>query len=187
MSADDQRREDQRRPIADAEIGEQHPGHEGAHHVLRAMGEIDDVEKAEDDGQPKAQHGVKRAVDQPEQELAVKARRRDAEHCRHEDAPDHLRCARHLPQVGYLTSGQLPSVERAEGLLGRDGGAAACNSPTAPSTPRASSPRRDTWRGYGGRRRGPRPCRTADPPMGISFILAMTASASLAFRPPSPP
>ena len=40
-------REDQRPPIADAQVIQQHPGHEGAHHELRAMGEVDDVEQPE--------------------------------------------------------------------------------------------------------------------------------------------
>jgi hypothetical protein len=33
------------------------------------MGEVDDVEHAEDDGKPKAQQCVKRAVDQAKQQL----------------------------------------------------------------------------------------------------------------------
>src|SRR5690606_9586884 len=47
-----------------------HPGDEGPQHVERAVGEVDDVEQAEDDGQPQREHGVERAVDQAEQELA---------------------------------------------------------------------------------------------------------------------
>ena len=43
------------------------------------MGEIDDVEHAEDDRQPEAQQRVERAVDQPEQQLPEQRLRRDAE------------------------------------------------------------------------------------------------------------
>jgi hypothetical protein len=68
--ADAQRRQQQRPPVADAEVFEPHPGEHGAHHVEGAMGEVDDVQHAEDHGQPEAQHGVERAIDQPEHELA---------------------------------------------------------------------------------------------------------------------
>ena len=64
------RRDDQRRPIAEAGILQQQIGGEGAHHVLGAVAEIDDVEHAEDHGQAQAQQRIERAVDQPDQELA---------------------------------------------------------------------------------------------------------------------
>ena len=60
-------------PIGDAEVVEQHPGRECAHHVLRAMREIDDVEHAEDDGEAEAQHGVEGTIDEPEQKLPKSA------------------------------------------------------------------------------------------------------------------
>jgi len=65
-NADRNRRDDQRSPIADAEhvIVEQKIRHERAHHIERAMGEIDDVEHAEDDGKPETEQRVERAVDQ---------------------------------------------------------------------------------------------------------------------------
>ncbi len=44
---------------------------ERAHHVERAMGEIDDVEHAEDHGEPETEQRVERAVDQSHQELGV--------------------------------------------------------------------------------------------------------------------
>jgi hypothetical protein len=47
------------------------------------VGEIDDVEQPEDDGQAEAQHGIERAVDQPEQELAEESLRRDSEKLEH--------------------------------------------------------------------------------------------------------
>ena len=53
--ADDQRRQDQRGEIPDPNIVQQHPGRERAHHEQRAMREVDDVEHAEDDRQPKRQ------------------------------------------------------------------------------------------------------------------------------------
>ncbi len=48
---------------------QQEIGDERAHHVERAVGEIDDVEHAEDDGEAEAQQRVERAVDQPDQQL----------------------------------------------------------------------------------------------------------------------
>src|ERR687897_2631412 len=79
----DQRRHDQRPPVVEAEIVEQHPGDEGAHHVLGAMGEVDDVEKPEDDGQAEAQDGIERAVDDSEQELPEKCLRRNSQKLEH--------------------------------------------------------------------------------------------------------
>ena len=67
--ADDDRRDQQRPPIADAEPLQQEPGAERAQHVLRAMREVDDVEQPENHRQAEAQHRVERAVDQPDEEL----------------------------------------------------------------------------------------------------------------------
>ena len=64
--ADDQRRQHQRRPERHVEHAQQQPGGEGAHHELRAVREVDDVQHAEDHGEAQAQHGVEGAVDQPE-------------------------------------------------------------------------------------------------------------------------
>ncbi len=75
-NADHNRRDDQRRPIPDAEPCQQKPGAERAEHVLRAMREIDDVQQAENDREAEAQHRVERAVDQPDQQLREKQRRR---------------------------------------------------------------------------------------------------------------
>jgi hypothetical protein len=47
------------------------------------MGEVDDVEHAEDHGEPETQQGIERAVDQPEQELPKQSLRRDAEDLEH--------------------------------------------------------------------------------------------------------
>src|SRR3546814_5501691 len=52
--ADDDWSEQQGPPIADAEIGQQHPGGERAQHVLRAMSEVNDVEQAENDRKSQA-------------------------------------------------------------------------------------------------------------------------------------
>ena len=68
--ADEQRRHDQRDPVVDAEIIQQHPGREGAHHELRAVSEIDDVQQAEDQSQAQAEDGVKGAADQAKQQLS---------------------------------------------------------------------------------------------------------------------
>jgi hypothetical protein len=62
---------------------EQHPRHEGAHHVLGAVGEVDDVEEPEDHREAEAQRGVEGAVDEPEQELPEEGRRGDAQDLRH--------------------------------------------------------------------------------------------------------
>ena len=48
-------RHEQGEPIIEADQLQQQERHEGAHHVLGTMGEIDDVEHAEDDGKPQAQ------------------------------------------------------------------------------------------------------------------------------------
>jgi hypothetical protein len=47
------------------------------------VGEIDDVEQAEDDGEAKAQDGIERAVDQAEQQLAEERLWRDSEKLEH--------------------------------------------------------------------------------------------------------
>jgi hypothetical protein len=52
---DHHRGEHQRPPVVDAELVQQQVRDEGAHHVLGAVGEVDDVEQAEDDGQPERQ------------------------------------------------------------------------------------------------------------------------------------
>ncbi len=44
---------DQRPPEGYADIVQQHPGAEGAHHVLRAVGEIDDVQQAKMTARPR--------------------------------------------------------------------------------------------------------------------------------------
>ena len=82
--AHQQRRQDQRRKVADAEIVQQHPRRERPHHEQRAVGEVDDVEHAEDHRQPQREHGVEGAVDQPEQKLAEQQRSGNAED-RHHD------------------------------------------------------------------------------------------------------
>ena len=82
-AADQDRHDDQRRPVIDAQILQQHISDERAHHVLRAVGEIDDVEHAEDDGKPEAQQRVERAVDQAEQQLTEQRLRGNAENLEH--------------------------------------------------------------------------------------------------------
>ena len=77
--ADDDRRKDERPPVAEPGPLEEEVRHEGAHHVLGAVGEVDDVEQAEDDREPEAQHGVEGAVDQPDEELAEQRLRGNAE------------------------------------------------------------------------------------------------------------
>jgi hypothetical protein len=64
--ADQNRHDDERCPIIESEILQQHIGDERAHHILRAVGEIDDIEHAENDGKPKTEQRIERAVDQAE-------------------------------------------------------------------------------------------------------------------------
>src|SRR5260370_39136456 len=71
-NADGDGSDDQRRPISDPGHVEQKIGAERAHHVERTMRKIDDVEHAEDHGEPKTEQRVERAVDQSNQELGVK-------------------------------------------------------------------------------------------------------------------
>src|ERR1700678_4007102 len=71
-NADRDRGKDQRRPIADIGDVEQEIGAERAHHVERAMGEVDDVEHPEDHGEAETEQRVERAVDQSDQQLGVK-------------------------------------------------------------------------------------------------------------------
>jgi hypothetical protein len=99
------RREEQRPPITDAEIGEQEPGAEGTQHVLGAVREVDDVEKPEDHREAERQDGVEGAVDEPDQELTEQHLRGDAEKLLH------CRCLlRSAPaSADHFTSGQLPS------------------------------------------------------------------------------
>src|SRR6202041_2324610 len=85
--ADQKRRDDQRRPVVDAEILQQQIGREGAHHVLSAVGEIDDVEHAENDRKPEAEQRIERAVDQAEQKLPEQGLRRYAENLEHAPSP----------------------------------------------------------------------------------------------------
>jgi hypothetical protein len=77
--ADHHRHDQQRPPVADAEIVQQHPRHERAQHVLRAMGEVDDVQQAEDHGQSQRQDRIERPVDQTQQKLPEKGLRGDSQ------------------------------------------------------------------------------------------------------------
>jgi hypothetical protein len=62
-NADRNRSNDQRWPISEACQIQQKIGAEGAHHVERPVGEIDDVEHPEDHGEPETEQRVERAVD----------------------------------------------------------------------------------------------------------------------------
>ena len=56
--ADDERSDHQRQPIVETEILQEQKRDKSAHHVLGAMGEVDDVEHAEYHGEPEAEQGV---------------------------------------------------------------------------------------------------------------------------------
>ena len=88
--ADDDRRQHQRAPIRNAEIVEQHPRAERAHHVLGAVREVDHVHEPEDHRQPQRQQRVERAVDQAQQQLAEQRLRRYAKQFEHRSALRHV-------------------------------------------------------------------------------------------------
>ena len=114
--ADDQRRDDQGGPVADAGILQQQVSGEGAHHVLGAMREIDDVEHAEDDGEAEAQQRIERAVDQSDQQLPEQCLRRDAEKFEHANRSPLASTPPRIAERGKpdadqpFTSGQSPSL-----------------------------------------------------------------------------
>ncbi len=80
-----QRHDQQRPPVVQAQVLHQPPGDEGAQHVLRAVGKVDDVQQAKNDGQPQAQQRVKRAIDQADQQLTDDGGGWDVQHI-HRDA-----------------------------------------------------------------------------------------------------
>ena len=109
-NADHDRREEQRPPIVDAEHVEQEIGAERAHHIERAMGEIDDVEHAEDHGEAETEQRVERAVDQADQQLGEQAcmgslLATQSSRTKSRRGPPHGRRSRHH----FLTSGHALS------------------------------------------------------------------------------
>ena len=99
--ADQDRHDNERDPVIQADILQQEERREGAQHVLGAVREVDDVEHAEDDGEAKAQQRVERAVDQPEQQLPEQRLRRNAEDFEHEPV---TRCLSPPPERGRSAS-----------------------------------------------------------------------------------
>ncbi|MCY1312518.1 hypothetical protein D9M70_629460 [compost metagenome] len=77
--ADQQRSQHQRDPVVDAQVVEAEHRGEGAEHVLRAMGEVDDPQQAEDDRQAQAEQGIERPVDQAQEQLAEQHAQGNAE------------------------------------------------------------------------------------------------------------
>src|SRR3546814_8299128 len=55
---DRDRRQQQHDPIVQTQVSLAKPGDEGTHHVERAMGEVDDVEQTENDGQAQRKHSI---------------------------------------------------------------------------------------------------------------------------------
>ena len=85
---DDQRRDDECRPIGNAEFSQEKIGDEGAQHVERAMGEVDDAQQAEDDGEPQRQKRIEGAVDEADEKLAEKGLDGNSEdHCHGRQTP----------------------------------------------------------------------------------------------------
>src|SRR5690242_6216614 len=58
-------------------------GREGAHHVLGAVAEVDDVQHSKDHGKAQTQKRVERAIDQADQQLPEQRLRGDAENLEH--------------------------------------------------------------------------------------------------------
>ena len=83
QEAHHQRHHNQRHPVVHAEIAQCHPGEEGAQHVHRPLGEVDDLQQAEDDGQPQAEQGIEGPVDQAHEQLPEQGKQVDSEKSRH--------------------------------------------------------------------------------------------------------
>jgi hypothetical protein len=66
-------------PVVDAKLVEHDPGRKSPHHVQSTVSKIDNAQQAKDDSQPKAEQGVKRAIDQAQQELTQKSLTRNTE------------------------------------------------------------------------------------------------------------
>ena len=76
-------REEKRDPVIDTQrIKKDDRGH-GAQHVHRAMGKIYDLEQAENNRQPEAQERIKRAINDPDQQLASQHSKGDAKNHGH--------------------------------------------------------------------------------------------------------
>ena len=171
---------------------QQEPGAEGAHHVLGAVREVDDVEQAEDDREAEAQHRVERAVDQPEQELAEQGLggmpssssmrsilRVGRMQGRDGHRPPHFSRCR---ASALLDERAAALVHRAEGLRRPGSWRAACSSPTAPfdSAGFFTSNRYMSWILRPSSRTCP--CRRADRRSAVSFIFATTLAPSVALQ-----
>ena len=81
--AHDDGRNDDGPPIAQSGIEQEKVCGERAQHVLSAVGEVDDIEHAENDGEPQTEQRVERAVDESDQQLAEQRLRADAEQFEH--------------------------------------------------------------------------------------------------------
>src|SRR5262249_7010777 len=82
--ADNDRRDDNRPPVAEPQVLQQEKRREGTHHVLGAVGEVDHIQHPEEDREPEAKQGVERAVDQSEQQLTEQRLRWNAEDLEHD-------------------------------------------------------------------------------------------------------
>src|SRR5262249_37658247 len=82
--ADNDRRNDDRPPVAEPQVLQQEKRGEGAQHVLGAVGKVDHVQHPEDHREPETEQGVERAVDKSEQQLPEQSLRRNAKNLEHE-------------------------------------------------------------------------------------------------------
>src|SRR5262249_33613994 len=109
------RRHNERRPISDVEMLKQQERNKGAHHVLGAVAEIDDVQHAEDDGKAEAEQRVERAIDQPKQELTEQLGRWIAKDLEHETRPPARGGDKVRPALGPISRSpadtHLPSAD----------------------------------------------------------------------------
>src|SRR5690349_16632864 len=80
------RRDGKRPPVIEPELVEQEPRAEGAHHVLGAVREVDDVQQSEDHRQAEREQRIERAVDEADQQLPEQGLGRNAEDFAHAPA-----------------------------------------------------------------------------------------------------
>src|SRR5262245_21499723 len=125
--AHDDGRNDDGPPIAQSGIEQEKVGGEGSQHVLSAVGEVDDVEHAENDGEPQTEQRIEGAVDEADQQLAEQSLRADAEQFEHGGShrwPGNGRLP--LPDLATGSASALHQRaatlgQGAESFVGRDG------------------------------------------------------------------
>ncbi len=155
--ADRQRRQQQRRPEAQAraQLVDQRVGDVDAQHVERAMREVDDAGDAEDQRQARRHQEQRRRAGQPVEQLDDESGEGHAAQRLAVIAGEVHAAAAVEPAVPARGAGRRTSGRRAEGAAG-----AGVSPPGAASSPRHRSA--GTWRRRGSRSRPscPCPCRS---------------------------